>query len=141
MSEQTREKIIETLKGEALNGADTGWLSDLARRGLTWDDRGEIIVIGDWFGSVDIGHLAEVVERLAEQHAKELAENAEVSKRQRLALEVLAEDRRLRSTKAEAQIARVESLAHYLEKLADGDKHYAGLIRSALDGEEINSTL
>lgn len=26
MSEQTREKIIETLKGEALNGADTCWL-------------------------------------------------------------------------------------------------------------------
>lgn len=110
MSDLGHAQIVETLKGEALNEADTGWLSDLARRGLTWNDRGEIIVIGDWFGSVDIGHLAEVVERMVSEHAN-------------------------------ARIARVESLVRYLEKLADGDKHYARLIKRALDGDEINTTI
>jgi len=69
MSELKHEFIVEALKREALGDPQTGWLSDLARRGLTWDERNQIIVIGDWFGSVDVGHLAEVVERLAEEHA------------------------------------------------------------------------
>ena len=57
-----REAIVKALKDEALH--ETGWLSDLHRQGLEWHDASEIIVIDDWFGSVDVGHLAEVVERL-----------------------------------------------------------------------------
>ena len=34
-----------------------------------------------------------------------------------------------------AVVERVEGLAKYLETLADGDKHYAALIRAALAGE------
>ena len=37
--------------------------------------------------------------------------------------------------KQQAAIDRVESLAKYLDSLADGDKHYARLIRAAITGE------
>lgn len=79
MSEKfDRESIISELKYEALDEPETGWLSDLARRDLVWEERDEIIAIGDdWFGSVDVGHLAGIVESIISKHTEELATRLE----------------------------------------------------------------
>ena len=40
-----------------------------------------------------------------------------------------------RTPVVKAKIERVKDLATYLDTLADGDKHYAALIRAAITGE------
>ena len=71
MSEFDREAIINELRDGALKDPHTGWLSDLARRDLTWDGQDEIIFIGAWYGSVDVGHLAGIVESIISKHTEE----------------------------------------------------------------------
>lgn len=86
MSEFDREAIINELRDEALKDPHTGWLSDLARRDLTWDGQDEIIVIGAWYGSVDVGHLAGIVESIISKHTEERAARLEQAEQDRVKL-------------------------------------------------------
>lgn len=69
-----REVIIERLKREALSDPHTGWLSDLARKGLDWSESDEVIMLRHVDGSVDVGHLAGIVEHLIAEQAAVLPE-------------------------------------------------------------------
>ena len=62
-----RSEIIKELCVTALDDPETGWLSDLASKGLEWDEFNEVIMMRDMGGSIDIGHLAEIVEILIEK--------------------------------------------------------------------------
>lgn len=125
MSEQTRESIVGRLKREALKDPETGWLSDLARRGLAWEEREEVIVIGkDWFGSVDIGHLAGIVEIIAERHAKELAEKLAQSERARDALRIQRNEYR-----AEAKELKHESANLFVDLAEGASRRHIRLIK------------
>lgn len=71
----THEEIVARLKTEALDKADEGWISDLSHQVLEWDESNLAIAIGDsrrpWdtagLGSIDIGHLARIVESILEE--------------------------------------------------------------------------
>lgn len=62
----TFDAIVETLRAEALDDRDTGWLSDLSRYDLRYDAKSRVISLSN-LGSIDLGHLAEIVERLAHE--------------------------------------------------------------------------
>ena len=125
MSKQTREKIIGRLKREALKDPETGWLSDLARRGLAWEERDEVIAIGEWFGSVDVGHLAGIVEIIAEQHTKELAEKLAQSERAREALRIQRNEYR-----AEAKELKHESANLFFDLAEGASERHVRLIKT-----------
>lgn len=55
--------VIKTLVDEALEDPETGWLSDLGGFDLEYDERNASIVLEGW-GSIDIGHLAGIVESM-----------------------------------------------------------------------------
>ncbi|MEU5838527.1 hypothetical protein ABZ820_33335 [Streptomyces diacarni] len=105
------EEIVNELRDEALKYPHTGWLSDLARRDLTWDGQNEIIVIGAWYGSVDVGHLAAIVESLIDKKTQDLTTRLE---------------------QAEQQVARVQEVA---SGWATRDRQFREAILNALDGE------
>lgn len=54
------EEILKTLVTTALEDPETGWLSDLSCYGLEYDDS-EMVILCGHEGSVDVGHLAEIV--------------------------------------------------------------------------------
>lgn len=112
-----RAAIIATLKREALHDSEHGWLSDLHRRGLEWDDFNEAIMIQRGDGSVDVGHLAEVVEHLIETATKPLVDRAEAAEQALAAYETreaLSEpvdlDTLERAVNAEQAVARVRAI-------------------------------
>lgn len=72
-----REAIIAELRREALSDPETGWLSDLARKGLDWSGNDEVIMLRHVDGSVDVGHLAEVVGHLIAEATKPLLSRLE----------------------------------------------------------------
>lgn len=146
MSEQTREAIVEQLKREALEDPETGWLSDLARRGLRWEERNEAIIIDAWYGSVDIGHLAEVVEAIAERHAKELAEKLAQSERARDALriqrnEYRAEAKELKHEKANLFVDLAEGASRRHIRLLKVLTHRINQLRSSHKSLKRENTL
>lgn len=70
-----RAEIIEELRKEALDDPECGWLSGLAWRGLKWDEFNEEIDFSCTDGSVDVGHLAEIVEHLIAKATKEVGDD------------------------------------------------------------------
>lgn len=118
MSEKlSLQGIVDELKREALDDPETGWLSDLASRDLEWEERDEVIVFGEWEGSIDVGHLAGIVESLIDKHTRELKSRLEQAEQDRdAALEANKRwaHRSSRETsdlrKANASIARVRAL-------------------------------
>lgn len=71
------DAIIEELKNEALDVTEEGWLSDLSSERLEWVEGAKAIVIGDWIGSIDVGHLSGIVESLISDATKDLATRLE----------------------------------------------------------------
>ena len=62
--EFSREEWLEILKREALDDPETGWLSDLSSRGLSWSDFDEVISLDDYGGSVDVGHVVGLIQHV-----------------------------------------------------------------------------
>ena len=61
----THDEIVKTLRVEALDDRDTGWLSDMGEFGLEWDESSAAIVINGR-GSIDVGHLAGIISEIVE---------------------------------------------------------------------------
>lgn len=65
MATLSTDQIIQHLREQALTDPETGWLSDLASQGLEFDEYSASIEVGP-HGSIDLGHLAEIIERIAQ---------------------------------------------------------------------------
>lgn len=66
---KTRTEIAAILVREALDDLYTGWLSDMGDFQLGYDhDTGAINVGGR--GSIDVGHLAEIVYRMTNEEER-----------------------------------------------------------------------
>lgn len=63
-----QEEVARKLAHEALEDRETGWLSDLSHFDLGYDTASHSITVGGW-GSIDLGHLAEIVVGLIEKEA------------------------------------------------------------------------
>lgn len=74
-----RAAIIATLKREALTTPEEGWVSDLGSWDLEWSEFDEAIVLGYHEGSIDVGHLAGIVENLIETATKPFLRRAEAA--------------------------------------------------------------
>ncbi|QEP06155.1 hypothetical protein [Glutamicibacter sp. ZJUTW] len=137
MSEKfDRESIISELKYEALEDPETGWLSDLASRDLEWEERDEVIVFGEWEGSIDVGHLAGIVESIISKRTADLTTRLEQAEQDRVKLrnrfDAMCRQRdgyrnQLRKTEEQIQKVRVE--------LGYIPEDFSARIRRALDGD------
>ncbi|GAA0200294.1 hypothetical protein [Glutamicibacter creatinolyticus] len=74
-----RVEIIATLKREALTTPEEGWVSDLGSWDLEWSEFDEAIVLGHHEGSIDVGHLAGIVEKLVATATKPLNDRVEAA--------------------------------------------------------------
>ena len=64
MTKTMHEVIVEKLKEESLGDRETGWMSDMGVYNLEWDSYNQSISVDGYSGSIDIGHLASIVEDL-----------------------------------------------------------------------------
>lgn len=60
------QEVAKKLADEALTDRETGWLSDLSHFDLGYNEGSHAITVGGW-GSIDLGHLAEIVVYLIEK--------------------------------------------------------------------------
>ena len=65
MSAYSHGDIVRVLVREALDDAETGWLSDMGKFDLAWDSSNQAIgVWGGGEGSIDVSHLASIVQAI-----------------------------------------------------------------------------
>ena len=67
----THEEIMTRLRDEALDDRETGWLSDMGAYSLEAPERSPDVIEVDYGnGSIDLSHLASIVESLIEEAGK-----------------------------------------------------------------------
>ena len=136
------DQIVSVLRNGALDDPGHGWLSDLNSQGLKWSENDHVIWF-DWSdGSVDVGHLAEIVEKLIDEETKTLLDRAEKAEQDAYGLREGYEILNNALVKQGERLEQAEAAVQRVREVATGERTAFGwggamdTILRSLDGSD-----